>query len=204
MAGSETRDVGGAGTTGTRRAMEAPAISELGGWARGALGILGVLAAVLGVALLVNPLAAVGSLATLAGFALIVAGLLEIVTPQLRRRGVGVLLGVLLLVAGVLALLWPGITLWVLAMIVGVGLVVHGVARVVAAITLRTSLPGWGWVAAIGVLNVVVGVLALAWPGVTIFALAVLLGVQILVFGVLTMVAAFRYDRAPGGIAPAT
>ena len=203
MTGSDITGRGVGGAMGARQATDAAATSELGGWARGALVVFGVLAGVLGVALLINPLAAVGSLATLAGFALIVAGILEIVSPQLRRRGVGVLLGVLLLVAGFLALLWPDITLWMLALIVGIGLVVHGVTRVVTAYTLRTSLPGWGWVAAIGVLNVVVGVLALAWPGVTIFALAVLLGVQILVFGVLTVVAAFRYDRTPAGAAPA-
>ncbi len=203
MAGSDTTGLSGGGATGARQMTEAAATSELGGWARGALVVLGVLASILGVALLINPLAAVGSLATLAGFAFFVAGFLEIVSPQLRRRGLGVLLGVLLIIAGFLALLWPGITLWALALTVGIGLVVHGITRVAAAIALRTSLPGWGWVAAIGVLNVVVGVMALAWPGVTVFALAVLLGVQILVFGVLTVVAAFRHDRTPAGAAPA-
>jgi uncharacterized membrane protein HdeD (DUF308 family) len=183
--------------------MDASATSEPGGWARGALGVLGILAAVLGVALLLNPLAAVGSLATLAGFALFVAGFLEIVSPQLRQRGVGVLLGLLLIMGGFLALLWPSITLWTLVLIVGIGLVVHGIARVATAIGLRTSLPGWGWVAAVGVLNVIVGVMALASPGMTVFALGLLLGAQILVFGILTVVAAFRHDRTPTGAVPA-
>ena len=84
MTGSDTTGRGVGNAMGARQVTDAAATSELGGWARGALVVFGVLAGVLGVALLINPLAAVGSLATLAGFALIVAGILGLKLVSLR------------------------------------------------------------------------------------------------------------------------
>jgi uncharacterized membrane protein HdeD (DUF308 family) len=87
-----------------------------------------------------------------------------------------------LVVGGVLAAVWPDITLWVLAVVVGVDLIISGVARIMGALSLRVE--GWGWLLFGGVLSVVVGVLALAWPDATILVLGVLLGVRMLLFGI--------------------
>jgi hypothetical protein len=55
----------------------------------------------------------------------------------------------------------------------------------------------WGWSLAFGILTLAAGVAALVWPGVTILALAVLLGPQLVVAGV------SRFVTAPAG-APGT
>lgn len=52
-------------------------------------------------------------------------------------------------------------------------------------------MPRWAMIT-FGLLSVVAGVLALAWPGLTILALIVLLGIQLLIYGVVMMVAAFK------------
>jgi uncharacterized membrane protein HdeD (DUF308 family) len=87
-----------------------------------------------------------------------------------------------LIVGGVLAAAWPDITLWVLAVVTGVGLVISGVARIVGALSLR--IEGWGWLLFAGVLSVIVGLLALAWPDATILVLGLLLGIRMLLFGI--------------------
>jgi uncharacterized membrane protein HdeD (DUF308 family) len=57
----------------------------------------------------------------------------------------------------------------------------------------------WGWVFAYGVLTLLAGIFVLAWPGVTLLALAVLFGVQLIVSGIFRFVAAFATDDQTGG-----
>jgi uncharacterized membrane protein HdeD (DUF308 family) len=48
----------------------------------------------------------------------------------------------------------------------------------------------WHWLLAVGVAEVVAGIVAVAYPGVTIAGLAVVVGIALLVFSVATMIAA--------------
>jgi uncharacterized membrane protein HdeD (DUF308 family) len=50
----------------------------------------------------------------------------------------------------------------------------------------------WGWLAAAGVVGVLVGVIALFFPGVTILTAAVFLGLALVVQGIVEIVAALR------------
>jgi uncharacterized membrane protein HdeD (DUF308 family) len=57
----------------------------------------------------------------------------------------------------------------------------------------------WGWVMFFGVITVVLGILALAWPGHTLIAIAVVFGVQLVVMGVFRFVASFAFPDLSGG-----
>jgi uncharacterized membrane protein HdeD (DUF308 family) len=57
----------------------------------------------------------------------------------------------------------------------------------------------WGWLLAYGVLTVIAGVAALAWPGETLLVVAVLFGIQLIFSGVFRLVAAFSMDEVAGG-----
>jgi uncharacterized membrane protein HdeD (DUF308 family) len=167
------------------------------GIARAGLGVFGAAAVVVGGVLLFNPFAAARTLALLFGLALVIGGCLEIALGwDSDRRGAAILLGAILVVGGLLAAFWPGVTLWTLAVLTGVSWLVHGIVRITLAFVGRSELPGWGWLVAAGALNVVVGILALAWPEVTVLVLSLILGAQILVFGVLVLVAAFSGSRS--------
>jgi uncharacterized membrane protein HdeD (DUF308 family) len=87
-----------------------------------------------------------------------------------------------LILAGLAALVWPDITLWALAVVTGIGMIVSGVVRIMGALSLR--LEGWGWLLFGGAISVLIGVLALFWPGATILVLAILLGLRLVVFGI--------------------
>jgi uncharacterized membrane protein HdeD (DUF308 family) len=56
----------------------------------------------------------------------------------------------------------------------------------------------WGWALAFGIVTLLAGLLALAWPGRTIVVLAVLFGIQLMVAGIFRFVAAFATDDATG------
>ena len=175
------------------------------GGVRIAVGLLGLAVVALGIVLLLNPVAAARSLALLLGLAFVVGGLLEMAVgwDAERHRWGSVVLGAILVVGGVLAALWPGVTLWTLVLITGLSLIVHGAGRVGLAVVARDEVRGWGWYALAGAVNVLLGVLAIAWPQATVLVLSLVLGVQIALFGLLLLIAAFLVpgsrSRAPAG-----
>jgi uncharacterized membrane protein HdeD (DUF308 family) len=165
------------------------------------VGLLGLAALVVGVVLLFNPVAAARSLALLLGLSFIVGGLLEIAVgwDAEKRRGASFALGAVLVIAGVLAAVWPGVTLFTLALITGLSLILHGAGRVGLALMARHEIPGWGWLVLAGAVNIVIGVIAIAWPQATILVLSLILGAQIAVFGLLLLIAAFVHPGARAG-----
>ena len=157
-----------------------------------AVGLLGLAALVVGVVLLFNPVAAAHTLALLIGLSFVVGGLLEIAVGwDSQRRTSSIILGALLIIGGILAAVWPGVTLWTVALITGLSLIVHGIARVGVSIVARDEIHGWGWLVLAGAVNVIVGVIAIAWPQATVLVLSLILGIQIALFGLLLLVAAF-------------
>jgi uncharacterized membrane protein HdeD (DUF308 family) len=106
--------------------------------------------------------------------------------------------GWIYLAAGILAVLFGAVVLslvidWVglylLALMVGVFLMAWGAFHLVGALVDRPA--HWLWHAIGGVLAIGAGVLAVAWPGVTLFVLAVIIGWSLIVWGVLDLLSAF-------------
>jgi len=156
------------------------------------VGLLGLATVVVVVVLLFNPVTAARSLALLLGLAFVLGGLLEIAMGwESRSRWGSVVLGGVLVVGGLLAVIWPGVTLGVLALITGLSLVAHGLGRIVLAVAARHEITGWVWLALAGALGILFGVLALAWPEVTVLVLCLVLGAQVTAFGLLLLAAAF-------------
>src|SRR6201995_3789559 len=57
----------------------------------------------------------------------------------------------------------------------------------------------WWWPAIFGVVSIIAGVLALAWPGPTLLVLAVVFGFELIVWGVYRLVGAVTFGDAGGG-----
>jgi uncharacterized membrane protein HdeD (DUF308 family) len=146
--------------------------------------LLGIAVTVLGVLLITDPFAAATTLALLIGAALVVAGVNEALSAASNREGAGsVAYGVLLTIGGIIALIWPGITLWSLALLVGAFLILAGVTRAgLAAYAGRSGRPVLGDLL-IGIAVVVVGLISIVWPSATIFILAVLFGIGMVIQG---------------------
>jgi uncharacterized membrane protein HdeD (DUF308 family) len=166
---------------------------------RVAVGLLGVITLVLGIALLFNPVAAAHTLALLLGLAFVVGGLLEIAAgwDTGQRRWASFALGAVLVIGGVLAAVWPGVTLVTLAWITGLSLIIHGGARIGLAVVVRHETSSWGWLVLAGAVNVLIGVVAIAWPEATVRVLSLVLGLQVTVFGLVLLAAAFVHPRSP-------
>jgi uncharacterized membrane protein HdeD (DUF308 family) len=155
--------------------------------------VLGVAALVVGVVLLLNPDVAAHTLALLIGLGLVLGGCLEIAGREATGSGRAgsVVVGAILVVGGLVAAFWPGVSLWTLAVVTGISLMLHGVGRLFLAFGARREVHGWGWLALAGAVNVVIGLLAVAWPTATVLVLSLLLGIQVLAFGGFLIGAAF-------------
>jgi uncharacterized membrane protein HdeD (DUF308 family) len=160
--------------------------------------LLGIVAVALGLLLMFDLFTAVRTVALLVAFGLIVTGADELISAGRYRSRLGIVAGAVLVLAGVLAALWPGITLWVLAVVTGVALIISGAARIMGALALRVE--GWGWLFVGGLLSVVVGFLAVAWPDVTALALGLLLGIRMVLFGVAEIAFALALNDVRGSL----
>jgi uncharacterized membrane protein HdeD (DUF308 family) len=184
-------------TTDVSRSPSGAPPAKRSGLARVGVGIFGAAAVVLGGFLLFNPYEAASTLAWLVGATLLVGGCFDIAQGWgSDGRSTSALPGVLLVIGGLVALVWPDATLWTLAVVVGISLLLHGLTRLGLAFAGRSEIRRWGWLALAGAINVVVGIMALAWPAATVAVLSLLLGFQILLFGVVLLVAAFIGSRS--------
>jgi uncharacterized membrane protein HdeD (DUF308 family) len=171
-------------------------LSQLGrhwGWIL-AYGVLTLLA---GVLVLAWPGATLLVVAVLFGVQLIVSGIFRFVAALASEDLTGgtrvllALLGVLSIIIGLWAVRHVLLTLLALTVFLGIFWVVNGVIDVFAAISHR-EMPARGWSAVMGLLSALAGIVVLAYPGLTLLGLAVILGIWLLIFGIMEMTAAFR------------
>jgi uncharacterized membrane protein HdeD (DUF308 family) len=96
---------------------------------------------------------------------------------------------------GVAALVWPGITLFALVLLWGAYAFVDGVLALVAAIKHRGGAGNTWWLIFAGVVGLAAGALAFVWPGITSWALVMLIGAWAFVHGIFEIVGAIRLRR---------
>jgi uncharacterized membrane protein HdeD (DUF308 family) len=147
------------------------------------------------VVLIFRPFTSVDVLVLVAGIVAILTGVLTLVSPEERAPAYRWLVGVGWIVLGVAVLVWPNVSVRALAVVVGVALVVNGVVNIVEALTGRTEEPVTEFIG--GLASIVFGVLALAWPDVTVFVVAVLFGARTVLFGLSQLLALVKRWRQP-------
>jgi uncharacterized membrane protein HdeD (DUF308 family) len=102
-------------------------------------------------------------------------------------RALQALLAILSFVVGVYLLGHVSLSLLVLALVLGFYWLFHGITELFVAVG-HSELPGRAWMIVSGILSVVVGVIVVVAPGISLFALTLVLGVWLIVFGVLAVV----------------
>jgi uncharacterized membrane protein HdeD (DUF308 family) len=110
-----------------------------------------------------------------------------------RHWWVVALRGLAAIIFGILAFIWPGITLAVLIVLYGAYAIVDGVLGLYAAWRSRGKNV-WGPVLE-GVLGIVAGLVAFFWPGITAFALLIVIATWAILTGVMEVVAAVNLRR---------
>jgi uncharacterized membrane protein HdeD (DUF308 family) len=160
----------------------------------------GILTLIAGVVVLAWPGETLLVLAVLFGIQLIVSGIFRFVAALASTDLTGgtrvmlALLGVLSIIIGLWAVRHVVITLVALVVFLGIFWVVNGLIEIFTAVAHR-DMPDRGWSILMGVLSIFAGLIVLAYPGLSLFGLAVILGIWLLVFGILELMAAFRLRK---------
>ena len=193
--------------TGTTRLRGDPAdmVARVGrhwGWVLG----FGIVTFVLGILALAWPGRTLIVVAIVFGAQLVVMGIFRFVSAFASSDLTGgtrvllALLGVLSLIIGLYAVRHILVTLLALALLLGIFWVVNGAVELFSALSHR-GMQGRGWTAFMGILSVVSGVIVLAYPGISLRVLAVVLSIWLLVYGVMLILLAAQI-RSPAGLSP--
>jgi len=105
--------------------------------------------------------------------------------------------GIAAVLFGIIALVWPKLTRSALVFVFGLFAVIGGITAVVAALR-NTEFPGWGWLLGEGILGILAGAIALAWPGITALAFLYLLAAWAILTGILEVIAPLAYPMSGG------
>jgi uncharacterized membrane protein HdeD (DUF308 family) len=138
-------------------------------------------------------------LATFIGALFIFQGLTEALTTGIgaRVRQANVITGLLSIGAGVLIIVWPKPGLIAVAVVLGAWLIVMGTLAVAGSFAVREVIQQWWLLLIVGVLEIALGVLALANPGATLAALVTVSGIWAVAIGVMRIALAFEVKRLP-------
>src|SRR3954465_15667386 len=141
----------------------------------------------------------VRGLATFIGAVFIVQGIAYALTSGIddRVRRVNVITGLLSVAAGIVIIAWPSPGVTAVAIGLGAGLIVGGTIPRSGAFAARRILPGWWLLLILGLLEIPLGVLALANPGATLAALITVAGIWAVAIGVMRIVLAFELRSFP-------
>jgi uncharacterized membrane protein HdeD (DUF308 family) len=142
------------------------------------------------------------SLATFLGALFIVQGVATALTTGIdsRVRQANVVTGLLSIATGVVVIVWPRPGLLALGIVLGAWLVVMGTITISGAFAARRVLPDWWLLLILGVLEIPLGVLALAVPGPTLAAIVVVGGIWAVAVGVMQIVLSFQVKRLPNDV----
>jgi uncharacterized membrane protein HdeD (DUF308 family) len=143
-------------------------------------------------------LTTVWSVAIFASFGFIAGGLSQLMLAFTAPgwRWLYLLGGLACLVAGVIALIWPDTTFLVLARLFGWYLLIRGTLDIVKAFSDKDEYDLW-WVSLVmGIVQIVVAVWAVRYPGRSLVLLVLWIGIAALMNGVRDIVLAFRVRSA--------
>jgi uncharacterized membrane protein HdeD (DUF308 family) len=162
--------------------------------------LTGILTVILGVMVLAWPGPTLLVAAIFFGAYLLVTGIAQIFHAfSLHISGGGRALlfisGAASLVLAVLAFRHIGDAILLLAIWIGIGFVFRGVATAASALSDHDT-PARGWQIFLGVINVLAGIIILAYPFGTLPTLLLVTGIWLVVVGVLEIVGAFSIRKA--------
>jgi uncharacterized membrane protein HdeD (DUF308 family) len=170
--------------------------------------VRGLLAIIFGILAVVWPAITLLALAIIFGAYALVNGLfaaIGAVRAGRDSRALLVLEAILGILVGLVTLVWPGATLFALTILIGAWAVVTGIDQIITAVRLRKEIKGEVLYILSGAASVLFGLLVLVWPVSGALAVAWIIGIYAIIFGILLIALSLRMRKAGsrlGGAAP--
>jgi len=160
--------------------------------------IRGILAVLFGFMALAWPALTLVTLVLVYGVYAFVDGLTAIWVGVSSRAWGVLLFGIVGVVVGIYTFFYPGVTAIALLYLIAVWALVRGIFEIVTAIQLRKEI-SYEWALVIsGLISIIFGIVLIANPGRGALAMILVIGVFALMFGVMTIVLAFRVRKWRG------
>ena len=162
----------------------------------------GVVLVILGVAAIALPLIATIAFTVLIGWLFLISGIIGLITTFWARRAPGfwwsLLSAIIAIAAGVVLLAWPISGSITLTLLLIAFFVIEGIASIMYAIEHRNQLTGrWGWMLVSGIIDLVLAAIIFSGlPGTALWALGLLVGINLL-FGGTALIAMALAARRP-------
>jgi membrane protein HdeD len=160
---------------------------------------LGIVLVVLGVIAILTPALAGSAVVIVIGFILMLAGSAAAVrglqAAAMTEKILGLLLGVIAALSGIAIVVNPLLGLSFLAILLAGYFAVEGMSKIILSLRYRPTR-GWGWLLASGVLSVLLGGLIWKqWPMSGLWAVGVLVGINLVSTGLALMTLASTLRR---------
>jgi uncharacterized membrane protein HdeD (DUF308 family) len=160
--------------------------------------VTGLISVVAGGIIIINDWT-VGDLAVFIGALLIFRGIFTLFGSPIdgSMRTWSVVMGLVELGVGIAVWVWPGQTLLVVAFFIGWYLLFQGITAIAGSIAARRVMPYWGWILALGIVQVLVSFYLLSRPALTLVAAVLAIGLISLLYGVVEIALAFEVKSLP-------
>ena len=157
----------------------------------------GIFAILFGVLTLILPELTLIVLVLMFGGFVLIDGLFTIILSLTRQRDFdrwwwALIEGLFGIILGIVTFIWPGITGFVFLMLIVAWAIVTGILEIGAAIQLRRVIENEWLLAFSGLISIGLGVAILIWPGAGAVALAWLIGIYAILFGITLIVLGIR------------
>jgi uncharacterized membrane protein HdeD (DUF308 family) len=116
-----------------------------------------------------------------------------------KRWWIQLLTGLALIALGIILMVWPGITTLVVLIFVAVFILVDGLFAIGNAIGAMSRKEPSGLMWARGIIEIIIGAIALLRPGATLLAATIIIGIWLVIDGILEIYSAFKIEEATTG-----
>ncbi|WP_348519301.1 DUF308 domain-containing protein [Bifidobacterium sp. ESL0690] len=164
-------------------------------------GVVGIVALLLGLALLIWPGKTLVAVAIVLGAYFVVSGVIRVIGAIVENglpggwRVLDILVGLLLVIGGVIMLKNTAISTALLTILVtltvGIGWIMEGIMALVET----WRLPKSGWAIFYAIISILAGIVVLFSPFASVIILVVFAGIAMVVMGILAIIRAFRFGK---------
>jgi uncharacterized membrane protein HdeD (DUF308 family) len=157
--------------------------------------ITGIIAVVFGIVLLAWPASTIKVLAYVVGILALVTGAVETIWAlallfKKEKRGLLLVRGLVGVLVGLLLLTKTGFALTLVVVVIAIWAIVSGIVEFIASLEMPPK-SGRGWLAVSGVLTIILGILLVALPLETVYAIIVILSVFLFADAIVRFILAF-------------
>ncbi len=157
--------------------------------------VAGILMALLGVYVWMNPAATLVAMALYLGIVFIVVGAGYFMASFSLESGWYMLVGLLDIFVGVIFVGNLGVTAASIPVIFALWCLAVGIIQVVTAYQMSKLGASWKWTSVAGILGILFAFLILAYPSIGAFTLTALMGLYVILYGVVEIIEYFYFRK---------